>query len=194
MILIIDNYDSFTYNLYQLVGQIECDVLVKRNDEITIEEIEEINPDSIIISPGPGNPINERDFGICGRIILELGEKIPILGVCLGHQGIFTTFGGEIVHTEPVHGKTSQIFHNQENIFHGIKNPLSAARYHSLLCNDETIPDCMEIIARSSEGMIMGIKHQSKPIIGLQFHPESIGTYEGLNLLKNFIRMSCDGS
>jgi len=194
MILLIDNYDSFTYNLYQLVGQLENNVIVKRNDEITITEIKELNPDQIIISPGPGNPKNKRDFGICSQIISELGEEIPILGVCLGHQGIFTTFGGEITTTEPVHGKTSEIFHNGENIFHGIKNPLAAARYHSLLCNDETIPDCIEIIAKSSEGMIMGIKHQTKPIIGLQFHPESIGTHKGLILLKNFIGMSSDGS
>ncbi len=194
MILIIDNYDSFTYNLYQLVGQLENDVIVKRNDEITIDEIKELNPNQIIISPGPGNPGNKRDFGICSQIISELGDEIPILGVCLGHQGIFTTFGGEIITTDPVHGKTSQIFHNGEKIFHGIRNPLSAARYHSLLCNNETVPDCIEIIAKSSEGMIMGIKHQTKPIIGLQFHPESIGTHEGLILLKNFLGMSSDGS
>lgn len=194
MILLIDNYDSFTYNLYQLVGQLESDVIVKRNDEITIEEIKEMNPNQIIISPGPGNPTNKRDFGICNKIISELGEKIPILGVCLGHQGIFTTFGGEIIPTEPVHGKTSQIFHNGENIFHGIKNPLSATRYHSLLCNEETVPECMEITAKSCEGMIMGIKHHTKPIIGLQFHPESVGTYEGLKLLKNFMGMVSDES
>lgn len=194
MILLIDNYDSFTYNLYQLVGQLESNVVIKRNDGITIEEIKELNPNQIIISPGPGNPTNKRDFGICSQVILELGDKIPILGVCLGHQGIFATFGGQIIQTEPVHGKTSPIIHNEENIFHGIKSPITAARYHSLLCNNETVPDCMEIIAKSSEGMIMGIKHQDKPIIGLQFHPESIGTYEGLNLLKNFIRMGSNGS
>lgn len=189
MILIIDNYDSFTYNLYQMVGQIRNDITVRRNDKITIDEIKELDPDGIIISPGPGNPTNERDFGICTRIIKELGGEIPILGVCLGHQGIFATFGGEIIRTEPVHGKTSQIFHTGEDIFQGIKNPLSAARYHSLLCNDDTVPDCMEIIAKTSEGLIMAIKHQDKPIIGLQFHPESVGTHEGINLLKNFIKV-----
>lgn len=194
MILIIDNYDSFTYNLYQMVGQLERNIIVKRNDEITTREIEELNPDSIILSPGPGNPTNKRDFGICHQIIMDLGGEFPILGVCLGHQGIFSTFGGEIIQTEPVHGKTSQIFHKGEHIFQGIKNPFTAARYHSLLCDDKTVPDCMEIIAKSSEGLIMGIKHQTKPIIGLQFHPESIGTYEGLTLLKNFLRMSSDGS
>lgn len=194
MILIIDNYDSFTYNLYQLVGQIHRDIIVKRNDEITLDEIRELKPDGIIISPGPGNPMNERDFGICTSIIKNLGGEIPILGVCLGHQGIFATFGGEIIRTEPVHGKTSPIYHNGENIFQGINNPLPAARYHSLLCNEKTVPDCMEIIAKTSDGMIMGIKHLDKPIIGLQFHPESVGTYEGISILKNFIRMGSDDS
>lgn len=194
MILIIDNYDSFTYNLYQLVGQIHRDIIVKRNDEITLDDIKELKPDGIIISPGPGNPTNERDFGICTNIIKNLGGEIPILGVCLGHQGIFATFGGEIIRTEPVHGKTSPIYHNGENIFQGINNPLPAARYHSLLCNKETVPDCMEIIAKTSDGMIMGIKHVDKPIIGLQFHPESVGTYEGISILKNFIRMGSHGS
>ena len=194
MILIIDNYDSFTYNLYQLVGQIHRDIIVKRNDEITLDEIRELKPDGIIISPGPGNPTNERDFGICTNIIKNLGGEIPILGVCLGHQGIFATFGGEIIRTEPVHGKTSPIYHNGENIFQGINNPLPAARYHSLLCNEKTVPDCMEIIAKTSDGMIMGIKHLDKPIIGLQFHPESVGTYEGISILKNFIRMGSHGS
>lgn len=194
MILIIDNYDSFTYNLYQLVGQIHRDIIVKRNDEITLEEIKKLNPDGIIISPGPGNPLNKRDFGICTNIIEKLGGEIPILGVCLGHQGIFATFGGEIIRTEPVHGKTSQIYHNGEDIFQGIKNPLSAARYHSLLCNEQTVPDCMKIIAKTDDGMIMGIKHVDKPIIGLQFHPESVGTYEGISILKNFIGMGFDGS
>lgn len=194
MILIIDNYDSFTYNLYQLVGQIHRDIIVKRNDEITLDDIKELKPDGIIISPGPGNPMNERDFGICTSIIKNLGGEIPILGVCLGHQGIFATFGGEIIRTEPVHGKTSPIYHNGENIFQGINNPLPAARYHSLLCNKETVPDCMEIIAKTSDGMIMGIKHVDKPIIGLQFHPESVGTYEGISILKNFIRMGSHGS
>lgn len=189
MILIIDNYDSFTYNLYQMVGQIKSDIIVRRNDEVTVEEVREMKPESIIISPGPGNPTNQRDFGICSRIIKELGGEIPILGVCLGHQGIFATFGGEIIRTEPVHGKTSQIFHTEDEIFHGIKNPISAARYHSLLCDKQTVPDCMNVIAETDEGLIMAIKHRSKPIIGLQFHPESVGTHDGLNLLKNFVEM-----
>ena len=189
MILIMDNYDSFTYNLYQLIGQLNDDIIVKRNDEISLKEVKKLNPHRIIISPGPGNPTNIRDFGICNQIIKELGDHIPILGVCLGHQGIFAAFGGEIIHTEPVHGKTSQIFHDGDRIFQGIKNPLSAARYHSLLCNGETTPDCMKIIANTEDGMIMGIKHNNKPIFGFQFHPESIGTNEGLILLKNFMEI-----
>lgn len=189
MILIIDNYDSFTYNLYQLVGELQSDIIVKRNDEITIEEIRKLSPERIIISPGPGHPANPRDFGICTQIIKELGTEIPILGVCLGHQGIFRAYGGEIVRTEPVHGKTSQIVHTEDGIFKGVKNPLSAARYHSLLCNDDTTPECMEVIAKSPEGMIMGIKHRDNPTFGLQFHPESVGTPEGLFILKNFVEM-----
>ncbi len=189
MILIIDNYDSFTYNLYQLIGEFHENVIVKRNDKISIKEINEINPDRIIISPGPGRPENKRDFGICTQVIHKIGNDTPILGVCLGHQGIFNTFGGEIIRTEPVHGKTSQIFHTEDHIFNGVKNPLSAARYHSLLCNDETTPECLEVIARTRDGLIMAIKHHDKPILGVQFHPESVGTPEGRKLLNNFLEM-----
>lgn len=189
MILIIDNYDSFTYNLYQLMGELHEDIIVKRNNEISIEEIKKLNPERIVISPGPGRPDNKRDFGICSQVIHKFGNLTPILGVCLGHQGIFNAFGGEIIRTEPVHGKTSQIFHNEDNIFKGVKNPLTAARYHSLLCNRETTPECIEIIARNSEGMIMAIKHKINPIVGLQFHPESVGTPDGRKILKNFLEM-----
>jgi anthranilate synthase component II len=190
MILIIDNYDSFTYNLYQLVGELYDDIMVKRNDEITLDEIKKLKPDRIIISPGPGNPKNKRDFGVCMQVIRELGCEIPILGVCLGHQGIFAAFGGDIILTEPVHGKQSEIFHTENGIFKGVKNPLPAARYHSLLCNDATIPECMEVTARTSEGLIMGIKHRENRIYGLQFHPESVGTDEGLKILKNFLEIN----
>ncbi len=189
MILIIDNYDSFTYNLYQLVGELQKEVLVKRNDEIKIEEIEKLNPECIIISPGPGNPGNKRDFGICTEVIKEFGYKIPILGVCLGHQGIFRAFGGKITRTEPVHGKQSPIFHSEDGLFKGVPNPLPAARYHSLICQDETTPKCMEVTARTREGAIMGIKHKRDPIFGLQFHPESVGTSEGTKILKNFMEI-----
>ena len=189
MILIIDNYDSFTYNLYQLIGELHEDIIVKRNDEISLEEIKKMNPEKIIISPGPGRPENKRDFGICTQVIQKLGRIKPILGVCLGHQGIFNAFDGEIIRAEPVHGKTSQILHTEDSIFRGVKNPLTAARYHSLICNDKTIPECIEIIAKTREGMIMAIKHRDNPIVGLQFHPESVGTPEGRIILKNFLEM-----
>lgn len=190
MILIIDNYDSFTYNLYQMVGMIYPHITVRRNDEITVQQIKELKPRGIIISPGPGSPKNRRDFGISMQVIKELGTSIPILGVCLGHQGIFTAFGGEIGRNEPVHGKQSSIYHDEAGIFKGLENPLVAARYHSLYCMDEKRPECIEITARTSEGMIMGIKHREKPIFGLQFHPESIGTATGNKLLKNFVEIT----
>jgi len=189
MILIIDNYDSFTYNLYQMVGEIYEDIEVKKNNEITVAQIRKLKPKGIIISPGPGNPENLRDFGVCMEIINELGSEIPILGVCLGHQGIFMAFGGSITRNEPVHGKQSIIFHNEDGIFCGVENPLSAARYHSLCCTDETIPNCVEITARTSDGMIMGLKHRKKQIFGLQFHPESIGTAQGNKILENFLEI-----
>lgn len=191
MILIVDNYDSFTYNLYQIMGELENDVMVERNNKITLEEIKRLSPEAIVLSPGPGNPNNTRDFGICTDIIQELGNDVPILGVCLGHQGIFASFGGKIVSSKPVHGKTSAIFHNKKSIFKGLKNPFIAARYHSLLCNYESIPECLEVTAETVEGLIMGIEHKYKPIIGLQFHPESVGTDEGIRLLENFIGMRC---
>jgi anthranilate synthase component 2 len=190
MILIIDNYDSFTYNLYQMVGEIYPHIEVRRNNEITVEQIRELNPRGIIISPGPGSPDKSRDFGVSMQVIKELGSEIPILGVCLGHQGIFIAFGGEISRNEPVHGKQSSIYHTEKGIFNGIPSPLTAARYHSLFCVDKTTPDCIEITARTSNGMIMGLKHKNKPIYGLQFHPESIGTSQGINLLKNFVEIS----
>ncbi len=189
MILILDNYDSFTYNLYQLIGELENDILVKRNDEISIEEIRQIQPDRIIISPGPGNPLNKRDFGICMDVIREFHGIIPILGVCLGHQGIFAAFGGKIRRSEPIHGKLSQIHHTNDGIFEGVQNSLPATRYHSLICDEETVPDCIEITAKTDDGTIMGIKHIDSPIFGLQFHPESIGTDQGIEIIKNFLEI-----
>jgi anthranilate synthase component II len=189
MILIIDNYDSFTYNLYQMVGEFEEEVMVFRNDEITMEEIRELQPAKILISPGPGDPKNERDFGVSEETIKQMGMDIPVLGVCLGHQGIFTAFGGEVIRTEPVHGKQTEITHPESGIFQGVGNPLLAARYHSLVCNGNTTPDSLEIIAETGDGMIMAIKHRNYPIFGLQFHPESIGTADGKQLIKNFLEM-----
>jgi anthranilate synthase component II len=190
MILIIDNYDSFTYNLYQMVGEIHPHIEVRRNNEITVEQIRELNPQGIIISPGPGSPDKKRDFGVSMQVIKELGSEIPILGVCLGHQGIFMAYGGEINRNEPVHGKQSKIYHSKEGIFKDISSPFTAARYHSLYCVDKTKPECIEITAKTSNGMIMGIKHRDKPIYGLQFHPESIGTNQGNKLLENFVEIS----
>ena len=189
MILILDNYDSFTYNLYQLVGQLEKDIIVKRNDKININEIKELQPDSIIISPGPGNPINEKDFGVCGDVIKEFKGKIPILGVCLGHQGIFTAFGGKIKRAEPIHGKLSRITHSKDGLFKGVENALLATRYHSLICDKNSTPDCIEVTAQTEDGTIMAIKHTDCPVYGLQFHPESIGTASGVKIIKNFLEV-----
>lgn len=190
MILIIDNYDSFTYNLYQLIGELEKDIMVKRNDEISVEEIRQINPDQIIISPGPGNPLNKRDFGICMDVIKEFNGIIPILGVCLGHQGIFAAFGGKITRAKPIHGKLSKIHHTDDGIFKGVENSMEATRYHSLICDEESIPECIEITAKTDDGTIMGIKHIDSPVFGLQFHPESIGTAQGVQIIKNFLEVS----
>ena len=187
MILIIDNYDSFTYNLYQLMGFLDPDIIVKRNDKITINEIKQLKPDRIVLSPGPGSPENKKDFGICDEIITELKDEIPILGICLGHQGIFTAFGGKIKRSKPIHGKLSKIIHTKQGIFKGVENFINATRYHSLICDEESLPKCIEIIAKTEDGIIMGIKHCESPVYGLQFHPESIGTSQGLFIIKNFL-------
>ena len=194
MILILDNYDSFTYNLYQLVGKLEKDIIVKRNDQITLNEIKQLQPDSIIISPGPGNPTNKKDFGICGEVIKEFKGKIPILGVCLGHQGIFTAFGGKIKRAEPIHGKLSKITHSKNGLFKNVENSLVATRYHSLICDESSVPNCIKVIAKTEDGIIMAIKHSDYPIFGLQFHPESIGTASGVKIIKNFLEVArtCD--
>lgn len=189
MILLIDNYDSFTYNLYQLIGIHNPDIKIIRNDELSLEEIRIIKPDYIVISPGPGNPEKVSDFGVCKQVIKELGSEIPILGICLGHQGVFNAFGGDIVRNEPVHGKKSHIEHNQDELFQGVENPLAVIRYHSLVCQEDSLPDCLEVTARTPEGLIMGIKHREKPIFGLQFHPESVGTQEGSRIIENFLGM-----
>lgn len=185
MIVIIDNYDSFTYNLYQYVGEINPEVKVFRNDEVTIETLNQIDIDHIIISPGPGFP---KDSGISKEVIKTLGKDIPILGVCLGHQCIGEVFGGRIIHAEQmVHGKTSMITHNEIDLFQGLENPLKVTRYHSLVVDRDSIDDDLIITAESSDGEIMGLKHKKYPIFGVQFHPESIATQDGKELLKNFL-------
>ncbi|MFC4323912.1 aminodeoxychorismate/anthranilate synthase component II [Litchfieldia salsa] len=185
MILMIDNYDSFTFNLVQYLGELGQELVVKRNDEISIKEIEELNPEFLMISPGPCSP---NEAGISLEAIEYFAGKIPIFGVCLGHQSIGQVFGGDVVRAERLmHGKTSQIHHNNETIFEGLENPLTATRYHSLIVKKETLPDCLEITAWTDEQEIMAIRHKTLPIEGVQFHPESIMTSFGKEMLQNFI-------
>jgi anthranilate synthase/aminodeoxychorismate synthase-like glutamine amidotransferase len=190
MLLMLDNYDSFTYNLVQYFGELGADVHVHRNDKITIAEIEALNPEKIVISPGPCTP---NEAGISLEVIKHFAGKKPILGVCLGHQSIAQAFGGDIIHAgEIMHGKTSPIHHNNSSVFKGLANPIIATRYHSLVIDKNTIPDCFEITAwtQTDDGEldeIMGIRHKTLPIEGVQFHPESILTEQGHELLKNFL-------
>ncbi|MDE5415967.1 aminodeoxychorismate/anthranilate synthase component II [Alkalihalobacterium chitinilyticum] len=185
MILMIDNYDSFTYNLVQYLGEMGEELVVRRNDEITIEEIEELNPDYLMISPGPCSP---NEAGVSLKAIEHFAGKIPIFGVCLGHQSIGQVFGGKVIRAERLmHGKTSEITHNEQTIFKGIERPFTATRYHSLIVERETFPDCLEITAETAEGEIMALRHKTLPIEGVQFHPESIMTESGKRLLLNFI-------
>ncbi|MBE3592775.1 MAG: aminodeoxychorismate/anthranilate synthase component II [Thermoanaerobacter sp.] len=187
MILIIDNYDSFTYNLYQYVGEMKDEVMVVRNDEITVEEVAKLNPNKIILSPGPGRPENA---GICVDVIKSLGDKIPILGICLGHQAIGYAYGAKIAKADKImHGKTSLIFHNGRGIFRNIKNPIKGMRYHSLVIDRNTLPEELEITAQTEEGVIMGVRHRKYPVYGLQFHPESILTEQGKEILRNFLEV-----
>ena len=187
--LIIDNYDSFVYNLAQRLGELGVTSDVIRNDQITTAQIKSGNYDAIIISPGPGTPDDKRYFGICKQVIEELGPTTPILGVCLGHQGIISCFGGKVVNAEKVrHGKTSQVKHYDDSMFNGIKNPFRATRYHSLVGDKTIIPDSLKITAvAEDDGEVMGVSHKKYLIEGVQFHPESILTDEGTKILGNFI-------
>ena len=187
--LIIDNYDSFVYNLAQRLGELGVSSDVIRNDKITISQIKEKNYDAIVISPGPGTPEDKRYFGICKNVILELGQETPILGVCLGHQGIIDCFGGKVTNAANIrHGKTSQIKHYDDSLFKGVKNPFRATRYHSLVGEKTIIPDSLKITAvAEDDSEIMGVSHKEFFIEGVQFHPESIMTDEGKKILKNFI-------
>ncbi len=185
MILIIDNYDSFTYNLVHIVAEHTDDYKVIRNDELTIEEVKELNPDKILISPGPGRP---SDAGITEPLIEELGHETPILGVCLGHQAIGEVFGGKVIHApQLMHGKTSRIKHDGKSVFQNIPDNFTATRYHSLVLDPDKIPDVLEVSAHSDDGVIMGVRHKEWPLEGIQFHPESILTTEGPNIVKNWI-------
>jgi len=186
MILVIDNYDSFTYNVVQELGELGADLTVYRNDKITVDEIRRLAPDRIVISPGPGYPI---DAGVSLDVIRQLGAQIPLLGICLGHQAIGEAYGGVVVHApELMHGKTSMIYHEGDTILSDIPNPFEATRYHSLIVQEDSLPDCLMVTARTATGEIMGIRHKEHPVIGVQFHPESILTYHGMQMLGNFMK------
>ncbi|MDR0372605.1 MAG: aminodeoxychorismate/anthranilate synthase component II [Nitrososphaerota archaeon] len=188
-VLIIDNYDSFVYNLVQYIGEQGAEVLVYRNDQITLQEATALKPDHIVISPGPGNPKDDKFFGICKAILLNLSPAIPTLGVCLGHQGIIHVYGGKVVHAKKLmHGKTCAIHHNETALFRGVRNPFNAARYHSLAGERSSLPDCLQITAETiDDGEIMGVRHKEYPIYGVQFHPESIICEDGKVIIKNFL-------
>jgi anthranilate synthase/aminodeoxychorismate synthase-like glutamine amidotransferase len=187
MVLVIDNYDSFTYNLVQYLGEMKADLEVHRNDQITVEQVRALKPDRILVSPGPCSP---RESGLSNEIIRTFGREIPVFGVCLGHQCIGHTFGANvIVNYRMMHGKTSQIKHDGKDLFEGMPNPFAATRYHSLVIERSSLPDCLEITAETEEGEIMGVRHKELPIWGVQFHPESILTENGRTILRNFLRL-----
>ncbi|PID63770.1 MAG: anthranilate/aminodeoxychorismate synthase component II [Gammaproteobacteria bacterium] len=189
----IDNYDSFTYNLVQYFSELDCEVVVHRNDQITLNAIRELNPDYIVISPGPCTP---NEAGISLQVIEKLGDEYPILGVCLGHQSIAQAFGGKVVHADEImHGKVSEIIHDGTGLYQGLPSPLSVTRYHSLIAEDDSLPDCLQVTAwvrrdDGSKGAIMSFAHQHRPIYGVQYHPESILTMHGKQILKNFLNLS----
>jgi len=188
MILMIDNYDSFTYNLVQYLGELGADIQVYRNDQISVAEIERLAPEKIVISPGPCTP---KEAGISCDVIRQFAGRVPLLGVCLGHQCIGDVFGGDIVRAPALfHGKTSLIYHDGKTIFRGLPRPFEATRYHSLVIQRETLPECLEVSAETDDGVIMGVRHRELLVEGVQFHPESILTVEGKKLLANFLALS----
>lgn len=185
MILVIDNYDSFTYNIVQEIGELGAEVTVIRNDRLTLDDIHQHAPTHIIISPGPGFP---GDAGISPDVVRTLGQTTPILGICLGHQCIGEVYGGVVSHApQLMHGKTSQIYHEGDPLFKNVPNPFTATRYHSLIVQEQTVPDCLTVTARADSGEIMSLRHKTHPVIGVQFHPESILTEHGMTILENFI-------
>lgn len=188
MILIIDNYDSFTYNLYQYIGVFQDDIRVIRNDKITVEEIKEMDPERIILSPGPKSP---KDAGICLDVVKEFYDKKPMLGICLGHQCIGEAFGGKVSYAKALfHGKQSRITHEGTGLFQGIESPIAVARYHSLAVKEDGLPECLLVTARAEDGEIMAMQHRKYPVYGLQFHPESIYTEHGKRIIENFLTIS----
>ena len=185
MIILIDNYDSFTYNLVQYLGELGAETQVYRNDELSVDEVFEKKPQGIVISPGPSDPDHA---GICLDVIKQVAEtNMPLFGVCLGHQSIGQVFGGKIIRTTPMHGKTSEILHDGRSVFKDLPSPFTATRYHSLTIEPSSMPDCLEVTAKTEDGVIMGVQHKDKPIHGVQFHPESISTDHGHDMLKNFL-------
>ncbi len=189
-VLIIDNYDSFTHNLYQRIGELGASVDVHRNDKIDLASVRDLAPGRIVLSPGPGHPSKARDFGVCAQVLEQLAGSVPILGVCLGHQGIVHHFGGDVVRApEIVHGKTSQLDHDGSGVFAGIADRVEVMRYHSLVADAATLPDCLHVNARTDDGLVMGVSHRTWPLWGVQFHPESIGTPDGSRMLANFLAL-----
>ncbi|MFQ6011106.1 MAG: anthranilate synthase component II [Nitrososphaerales archaeon] len=189
--LIIDNYDSFVYNIAQLVGSLGSETIVRRNDKLTMDEVQSLEADRVIISPGPGTPVEKRFFGICERILLEISSETPTLGVCLGHQGIAHSYGGKLRRAGTImHGKVSQIRHNNEGIFRGVENPFKATRYHSLAVDKDKLPTSLEVTAEALDDKeVMGLVHKEYPIYGVQFHPESILTSVGARIMSNFLKV-----
>jgi anthranilate synthase component II len=183
-VLVIDNYDSFTYNLVQYLGELGAEVLVRRNDEVTPEEVLELHPDRIVVSPGPCTP---SEAGVSVELIEKTSGQIPILGVCLGHQAIGQAFGAKVVRGEPVHGKTARILHDGEGVYRGLDRGFEATRYHSLVIEPESLPECLVVTSRTEDGTIMGVRHRERAVEGVQFHPESVLTRSGHELLKNFL-------
>ena len=188
-VLVIDNYDSFVYNLVQYIGELGAETIVFRNDQLTLDQVKEMKPDRLVISPGPGRPEDTRYFGICTEILQHVSLRVPTLGVCLGHQGIICAFGGKVVSAKRLmHGKTSRIKHDGKGVFKGVHNPFTATRYHSLAGEKPSIPVCLEVTAEAiDDGEVMGVRHSKYPIEGVQFHPESILCEDGKLIIKNFL-------
>jgi anthranilate synthase/aminodeoxychorismate synthase-like glutamine amidotransferase len=188
MVLVIDNYDSFTYNLVQYLGELGATVVVRRNDEASLDQLRGVGHDRVVISPGPGRP---EQAGVSLDVIKEFGPRMPVLGVCLGHQAIGLAFGGEVIRApQPIHGKTSTVEHNGQGVFSGLSSAFQAGRYHSLIVDEKTLPGDLEVLARTKDdGLVMGLRHRTMPIHGVQFHPESVLTNEGRRILRNFLEM-----
>ena len=188
MILVIDNYDSFVHNLARYFRQLDFETCVVRNDELEVSEIEQMDPQAIVISPGPCTP---NESGCCLDVVAQLGDRIPILGVCLGHQAIIQSFGGIIENADqPIHGRSTQVDHNADGIFRNVPTPFTVGRYHSLIANSNSLPECLTVSAQTSDGIIMAVAHRQRPIFGVQFHPESILTEHGYLLLRNFVELA----